>query len=155
MTDTHWMTQDTHNRLTEELAVLTRPLNDVRQPDGGPGAEAVQRWDIPDPEARTTRIRRIRGLLHDAVVGRTPPDDGVAEPGMVLTVRYAGEEGTDTFLLGVRDGADPVDLTVYSADSPIGKAITGAVPGETRTYRAPSGAVIRLTLVEAAPFGKH
>ena len=57
--------------------------------------------------ARQERIRQIQDLLANAVVDKTPPDDGVAEPGMVLTARYDDTGDTETFLLGVR-GAEGV-----------------------------------------------
>ena len=39
-------------------------------------------------------------MLVDAVVGEDPPNDGVAEPGMVVTVRFGGSDEVETFLLG-------------------------------------------------------
>ena len=47
--------------------------------------------------ARQERIRQIQDLLANAVVDKTPPDDGVAEPGMVLTARYDDTGDTETF----------------------------------------------------------
>jgi transcription elongation factor GreA len=38
------------------------------------------------------------------LVVHEPPDDGVVEPGMVLTVRYEGEDDTETFLIASRAG---------------------------------------------------
>ena len=66
-------------------------------------------------------------------------DDGVAEPGMVLTVRYDDTGEIETFLLGVR-GVEDADIDVYSMQSPLGSAIAGARVGEQRTYSIPSGA---------------
>ncbi|MGV0747747.1 MULTISPECIES: GreA/GreB family elongation factor [Mycolicibacter] len=143
MTDTHgvWMTQQTKDRLLAELAELSAP-QDVS------GGE-----DISDQQARQARIHQIHDLLAVAVVGQDPPDDGVAEPGMVLTVRYSDGD-TETFLLGVRDD-DQSGLEVYSPQSPLGMAITGARPGEERTYQVPSGANVTVTLLDAVPYGLH
>jgi transcription elongation factor GreA len=41
------------------------------------------------------------------------PDDGIAEPGMVLTVRFDDTGDIETFLPGVR-GAELGDVEVYS-----------------------------------------
>ena len=41
------------------------------------------------------RIRQLQELLLTAAVGAQPPDDGIAEPGMVLTVRYADQDDTE------------------------------------------------------------
>ncbi|MBJ7884542.1 transcription elongation factor GreA, partial [Bacillaceae bacterium HSR45] len=32
------------------------------------------------------RIRQLESLLRNATVGEAPPDDGIVEPGMVVTV---------------------------------------------------------------------
>lgn len=140
MTDSQgvWMTQQAHDRLEAELAELrTAP-----EPD-----------DLDERQARQARVHQIHDLLANAVVGQDPPNDGVAEPGMVLTVRYGDDDDTETFLLGIRD--DHGELEVYSSQSPLGKAITGARPGERRSYQVPSGATVSVTLVAAVPYGMH
>ncbi|OBH17714.1 transcription elongation factor GreAB [Mycolicibacter terrae] len=136
-----WMTQQTKDRLLAELAELS-------EPHIGSGTA-----DISEQQARQARIHQIHDLLSVAVVGEDPPDDGVAEPGMVLTVRYDDGE-TETFLLGVRDD-DQSGLEVYSPQSPLGKAIAGARPGEQRSYQVPSGANVTVTLLDAVPYGLH
>ncbi len=136
-----WMTQQTKDRLLAELAELS-------EPHIGSGSS-----DLSEQQARQARIHQIHDLLAVAVVGEDPPDDGVAEPGMVLTVRY-GDGDTETFLLGVRDD-DQSGLEVYSPQSPLGKAITGARPGEQRSYQVPSGANVTVTLLDAVPYGLH
>lgn len=143
MTDSQgvWMTQQTKDRLVAELAELS-------EPHLGSGSA-----DISEQQARQARIHQIHDLLAVAVVGEDPPDDGVAEPGMVLTVRY-DDGDTETFLLGVRDD-DQSGMEVYSPQSPLGKAITGARPGEQRSYQVPSGANVTVTLVDAVPYGRH
>ncbi|WP_046318249.1 GreA/GreB family elongation factor [Mycobacterium sp. UM_Kg1] len=143
MTDSNgvWMTPQTKEKLLAELAELSAP-----QGDSGS-------VDIDEQQARQARIHQIHDLLAVAVVGEDPPDDGVAEPGMVLTVRYSDGE-TETFLLGVRDD-DQGGLEVYSPQSPLGMAITGARPGEQRTYQVPSGASVTVTLLDAVPYGLH
>jgi transcription elongation GreA/GreB family factor len=135
------MTQQTKDRLLAELAELS-------EPHIGSGTA-----DITEQQARQARIHQIHDLLSVAVVGEDPPDDGVAEPGMVLTVRY-DDGDTETFLLGVRDD-DQSGLEVYSPQSPLGKAITGARPGEQRSYQVPSGANVTVTLLDAVPYGMH
>ena len=100
------------------------------------------------------RIQEIHELLINAVVGEDPPDDGIAEPGMVLTIRYDDTGDTEIFLLGVR-GAEYGDMEVYSNQSPLGAAIAGARPGQRRTYTLPSGATLSVTLLKAVPYGIH
>ena len=73
---------------------------------------------------------------------------------MVLTVRYDDTGEIETFLLGVR-GVEDADIDVYSMQSPLGRAIAGARPGEQRTYSIPSGANLPVTLLKAVPHGMH
>ena len=100
------------------------------------------------------RIQQIHDLLVNAAVGEDPPDDGIAEPGMVLTIRYDDTGDTETFLMGVR-GAEYGDIEVYSNQSPLGAAIAGARPGERRSYTLSSGAALTVTLLDAVPYGMH
>jgi transcription elongation factor GreA len=145
-----WITRDAHNRLQAELAALrSRPSIEV--------PEDFMDFDdslVANYAARQARIRQIQDLLSNAVVGEEPPDDGIAEPGMVLTVRYDDTGDVETFLLGVR-GAEDADIDVYSVQSPLGSAIAGAHVGEQRTYSIPSGANLPVTLLQAVPYGRH
>src|SRR6476646_3715824 len=47
------------------------------------------------------RIRQLTQLLENAIVGAKPADDGIVEPGMVVTVEMFGDDVT--FLLGSRE----------------------------------------------------
>ena len=71
-------------------------------------------------------------------MGEAPPDDGIVEPGMQVTVRFPdGEEST--FVLGSREvaGVDhSVDIDVYSPQSPLGRAVNGKRVGEDAEYVA-------------------
>ena len=87
--------------------------------------------------ALQARIREIEDLLTNAVVGEDAVFDPVAEPGMVLTIRYDDTGETETFLLGRRDVED-AGIKVYSTASPLGRAIAGARPGDQRIYAVPN-----------------
>jgi transcription elongation factor GreA len=141
-----WLTPDAAERLRNELNELIA-LTEASSDDAG--EQALERY-----QERENRIQQIRDLLDDAVIGQDPPDDGVAEPGMVLTVRYDDTGDVETFLLGIR-GAEHGDLQVYSPSSPLGTALVGARQGEQRTYQVPSGAVLPVTLLEAVPYGRY
>jgi transcription elongation factor GreA len=133
-----WLTSDAYDRLKGELAAL------LEQRGGGS-------VDVTEQEQRELRIRQLHELIRTAAV-HEPPDDGVAEPGMVLTVRYEGEDDTETFLMADREGtAVDGDLEICSPRSPLGQALIGSVPGELREYRTPDGTVLRVSLVEAVP----
>ena len=104
--------------------------------------------------AQQARIRRLDTLITNASVDAQPADDGVAEPGMVLTIRHDNTGQTETFLLGLR-GAEDVDLEVYSPHSPLGTALAGAHAGEQRTYHSADGAPRDVTLIHATPYGRR
>ncbi|OBB44570.1 MULTISPECIES: GreA/GreB family elongation factor [unclassified Mycobacterium] len=147
-TDRIWMTRRAYIRLQAELAALRARLR-LEVPDDAVDFDANR---AAAERVRTTQIRRIEHLLANAVVGEDPPDDGVAEPGMVVTVRYDDIGETETFLLGIR-GTEPAEIEVYSPSSPLGVAILGARPGERRMYTAPTGKELRVTLLAARPYG--
>jgi transcription elongation factor GreA len=97
-TEPVWMTPQAHTRLQTELAAL-RSHPTVEVPDD------FMDYDdhlVTAHLARRARMRQIQALLSKAVVGEDPAGDGVAEPGMVLTVRFDDTGETETFLLGVR-----------------------------------------------------
>ena len=142
-----WISPQARDRLQHELATLREMIAAEPASESDENAVAIQR-------ARQARIQHIHDVLLKAAVGDDPPDDGVAEPGMVLTVRYDQTGDTETFLLGVR-GAEYGDMEVYSAQSPLGAAILGARPGERRNCQVPSGALVPVTLIAAVPFGLH
>ncbi|TQM33487.1 GreA/GreB family elongation factor [Nocardia bhagyanarayanae] len=144
-----WISQDAHQRLQAELDEL-RALLDRDAVDSGSTDEnriALQR-------ARQARINHILDMLTHAVVGEDPPDDGVAEPGMVLTVRYDDTGDTETFLFASR-AAEHGDIEIYSPQSPLGEALLGARTGEQRTYRTPAGATVPVTVLAAVPYSLH
>ena len=98
------------------------------------------------------RIRYLQELLRTAQVGEAPNADKVA-PGTVVTIYFDDDQSdTETFLLGSREMASTTDLMVYSPESALGTSILGASAGQTVTYTAPSGADIKVTVVEFRPF---
>ena len=95
------------------------------------------------------RIRQLTHLLDRATIGETPPDDGIVEPGMVVTVEMFGEE--ETFLLGSREITDD-SMHVFSEQSPIGSAVNGLKVGDVATYSAPNGKQIEVKILHTRPY---
>lgn len=161
MTDTQqvWLTQDGYERLKDELLHLVRQRAGEAPQDGQPGIDIVTRdssdeQSIADRRERDQRIRKLQQMLQDPIVGQEPPDDGIAEPGMVLTVSYAdGDE--ETFLLAEREQDAYPDVEVCSPDSPLGRALVGATEGEQRDYLLPDGRAMAVTLIRAVPYGSR
>jgi transcription elongation factor GreA len=151
-----WLTREAHDRLKAELDALVdgraavaaeinarRQEGDLKENGGYHAAKEEQ-------GKQEARIRQLQELLRTAKVGEAPTAAGVAGPGMVVTVRFDDDE-TETFLIGSREETAS-DLEVYSAASPLGKALDGAKEGETRTYETPTGKTMSVTLLKAEPF---
>lgn len=131
--DAVWMTPTAHARLTDELATLTA-------------------GSAHDDVARKTRVTELRDLLARAVV-KEMPDDGLVEPGMLVTVTFEDNDETLSFVLGDRLllSIDPsIDHPVYSPTSPLGSAVNGLYPGDRAEVVAPRGNRV-LTIVRVRP----
>ncbi|AEE47069.1 transcription elongation factor GreA [Cellulomonas fimi] len=159
MTDTTaatWLTQEAYDRLTAELDRLkgegraeitariaaARDEGDLKENGGYHAAREEQ-------AKQEARIRELEAKLRNVQIG-TPPDDGVVEPGMVVTAVVAGDEMV--FLLGSREIAGTAEIDVFSPTSPLGAAINGTKVGDTTSYTAPNGKEIPVQIVGAKPF---
>ena len=154
-----WLTQEAHDRLKAELEHLSGPARaEISQRIGAARAEGDLKENGGYHAAKEeqgkmeARIRQLTQLLRDAKVGEPPAAQaGVAGPGMVVTVQYTdGDE--ETFLIGSREEAAHADVTVYSAQSPLGQALTGKRAGDSVTYSAPNGNDITIKLIDAKPY---
>lgn len=153
-----WLSQDAYDRLQAELDQLIahRPViaaeinarreeGDLRE-NGGYHAAREEQGKME------ARIRHLQELLRTARVGEAPTSDAVAA-GTVVTIQFDDDEDdTETFLLGSREIASTTELTVYSPESALGKAILGAHAGDTVTYTAPSGAEVKVKVVTFEAF---
>ena len=153
-----WLSQEAHDRLMAELEELIarrptiaaeinarREEGDLRE-NGGYHAAREEQGKME------MRIRYLKELLRTAHVGSAPTSTSVA-PGTVVTIYFDDDpDDTETFLLGSREIASTTDLTVYSPESALGKAIMGTSQGQTATYTAPSGSDIKVTVVSFKPF---
>jgi transcription elongation factor GreA len=153
-----WLTQDAYDRLSHELEALIAGRTEIaaeinaRREEGDLRENGGYQAAREEQGKQEARIAQLQHLLRNSKVGQPPPNDGIAEPGMVVTVRFDGDKDTETFLIGSREEADTAGVEVYSAASPLGKALNGAHEGETVQYEAPNGRTIKVTLVSAKPF---
>ena len=154
---TTWLTQAACDRLSAELADAKGPRRaDIvakieAARDEGDLKENGGYHAAKDEQGKLeARIRQLAELLRTAKVGQAPPDDGIAEPGMVVEVKYADGD-VERFLIGSREDK-PVDLTVYSANSPLGLALTGAKVGDSVSYELPNGRSMTVELLHAEPY---
>lgn len=153
-----WLTQEAYDRLSKELEYISGPgrqeivdriesardEGDLKENGGYHAAREEQ-------SKNEGRILELKHLLEHARVGDAPADNGVVEPGMVVTAKLAGREMK--FIFGNREiAADDETLDVYSDRSPLGEAIQGANSGETVTYTAPNGKDISVELIDVTPY---
>lgn len=157
-TSVTWLSQEGHDRLRAELdqLIANRPAvaaeinarreeGDLRENGGYHAAKEEQ-------GRQEARIRMLQDLLRNAKVGE-PPTGGVVAPGTVVTIYFDDDtEDTETFLLGSREIGNSTDLTIYSPESALGRAILGASEGQTVTYTAPSGADVKVTVTKLEPY---
>ncbi|CAO1650139.1 transcription elongation factor GreA [Salinibacterium sp. NSLL150] len=156
--DVTWLTQEAFDRRTAELEQLTgearydiakkieaaREEGDLKE-NGGYHAAKEEQGKIE------ARIRVLTQLLRHAVVGDVQDDDGVVEPGILVTAEIMGEESV--FLLGSREiVAEDSDLDVYSEKSPLGLAINGLKVGQSKKYTAPNGKEITVKILKIATY---
>ena len=154
---TTWLTQEAYDRLKGEYDTLSGPgradvvkkieaareEGDLKENGGYHAAKEEQ-------GKMEARIRQLTQLLENAKVGETPKDNGVVEPGMLVTVEMFGDE--ETFLLGHREIKDDSGLEVFSEQSPLGKSINGKKVGSSAKYSTPSGKTVEVKILKAAPY---
>jgi transcription elongation factor GreA len=153
-----WLTQEAFDRLQAEhdRLVAARPdvskmiekareEGDLRENGGYHAAKEEQ-------GKQEARIRQLEQLLRTARVGEAPTATGVAGPGMVVTVRFEGDDEPERFLLGSREDHVDGDLEIYSVNSPLGKALSGVRVGQTVSYDLPNGKTMKVDLIDASPF---
>jgi transcription elongation factor GreA len=153
-----WLTQEAHDRLKAELDQLVagRPAMsaeiNARREEGDLKENGGYHAAKDEQGKQEARIRQLTDLLRKATVGEAPTEVTNAATGTVITVKFAGDDETEKFLLGSREIAGSTGLTVYSPESALGAAIMGAKPGAQVTYQAPNGRDISVEVVGIEPF---
>ncbi|MFF3841832.1 transcription elongation factor GreA [Streptomyces sp. NPDC001930] len=154
-----WLTQEAYNKLKDELEYLSGPARteitikiaaareegDLRENGGYHAAKEEQ-------GKQELRIRQLTQLLEHAKVGEAPADDGIVEPGMVVTIAFDGDENdTMTFLLASREYASG-DIETYSPQSPLGVGVNGKKAGDDAEYELPNGKKATVKILSAKPY---
>lgn len=85
------------------------------------------------------RIRQLVAMLADVeIVDAEAAAGGKVSTGVVVALRYAGDEDVERYLIGSieerREG-----VAVVSPNSPLGQALIGRGEGDRVSYEAPSG----------------
>ena len=140
------LTSDTYERLSAELEDLkTRGRVDIARAIEaarmlGDLSENGDYHAAKDAQGKMeARIRQLEGMLQGATIldASTSPA-GVVSTGMVVSLRYKGDDDIEHFLIGSieerREG-----VSVISPASPLGQALMGHTAGDTVAYNAPTG----------------
>jgi transcription elongation factor GreA len=140
MADSQELSAQAHLRLATELAELTgegridiankieaaRALGDLSE-NGDYHAAKDQQGKME------ARIRHLQSILRDATIVDAHAPSGVVGVGSVVEVRFAGDDETEHYLVGsIEERHDTYE--VVSPGSPLGSALIGATPGDTRSY---------------------
>ncbi|WP_141014269.1 transcription elongation factor GreA [Nocardioides sambongensis] len=158
--NTVWLTQDAFDKLQSELDHLkgtrrqeivaeisaARDEGDLKENGGYHAAREEQ-------GKNEARIAQLEDMIRRAEIGETPPDDGVVEPGMVVTYKFEGDDDdeAETFLLLGSREAPSDGLTVYTPEAPLGAAINGKSKGDTVSYEV-NGRTQTVIILDAKPF---
>ena len=154
-----WLTQEAYDQLRAELEYLSGPARteiaakiaaareegDLRENGGYHAAKEEQ-------GKQELRVRQLTQLLQHAKVGAAPEDNGIVEPGMVVTIAFDGDpDDTTKFLLAPREYASS-DIETYSPQSPLGIGVNGKKVCEEAEYELPNGRTASVKILEAKPY---
>ncbi|MFJ8621331.1 GreA/GreB family elongation factor [Kitasatospora sp. NPDC093550] len=121
-----------------EVAATLRGVEPVG--DRADAADELQR--ASEVTRLDRRIAELEGRLREASVAGAPSTE-VVGVGSTVTVRFAdGEEET----VEIAELAEERELTLVTADSPLGKALLGRHAGERVDYETPGGATSAVVL---------
>ena len=104
-----WLTQEAYDRLKAELEELidNRPVIaaeiNARREEGDLKENGGYHAAREEQGQQEARIRQLQELLRTAQVGTAPTSTDTVSPGMVLKIRYEGDDDTETVLLGSRE----------------------------------------------------
>ena len=92
------------------------------------------------------RIRDLEAMIERAEIVEGGPSDGTVAAGSVVTIRYEGDDDTETYLLGsIEEKRDGIEI--MSPGSPIGKALVGGQAGDVVEAETPGG-TLRVEIVD-------
>ena len=157
-TDATQLSAAAHERLTSELehrsGVLRREISEriERARELGDLKENAD-YDAAKNEQglNEARVRQLEAMLRDVEIVEGGGGD-VVEAGVIVEVRVAGDDETQTYLIGsIEERHDEYD--VLSTSAPMGQAILGHRAGDTVSYETPRGQSLDVEIVSIAPLG--
>ena len=93
------------------------------------------------------RIIHLARILEDAVIVDAQGGGDIVGTGAIVSIVFDGDDEVEKYLVGsIEEQRD--DVTVVSPGSPMGRALLGASVGATVEYEAPTGAMLKIRVVE-------
>jgi transcription elongation factor GreA len=153
MADPHQLSQAAYDRLKTEHDDLTtrgridiarkievaRELGDLSE-NGDYHAAKEEQGKM---EGRIIHLARV--LLDVEIVDAAGGD--VVGTGAIVSIVFDGDDEVERYLVGsIEEQRD--DVHVVSPGSPMGAALLGAAVGDTVEYQAPTGATLKVKVVE-------
>ena len=137
------LTRSAVGKLEEELAFLEgedreRIVKDIATARAhGDLSENAEYHAAKDEQGqKEARIRQIRQMLENVEIIESD-EDSVVKPGKLVTIKHAGDDEAETYLLGLREERGEYD--VLTPDSPLGQALLGHSPGDVVVAKVPAG----------------
>lgn len=138
------LTQTAVQRLREELEHLEGPAREAviesiaTARAHGDLSENAEYHAAKDQQGmQEARVRQIRDMLENAELIESE-DDGVVAPGKVVTIKHAGDDEAETYLLGTREEKS-AEFVLLTPESPLGRALMGHAAGESVSAEVPAG----------------
>ena len=139
-------TREGYEKLAQELEYLktegrNKAAEDIKEARShGDLSENAEYDEAMNDQGRLeARITELEAILKDAII-ISASAEGTVHVGSVITLKDLedGEED-DYVILGENESSD--DDNYISAESPVGKAIMGKIPGDTVQVDAPGGTI--------------
>jgi transcription elongation factor GreA len=144
------MTKQAYARLKQELDQLEGPRREhiigeiARARAHGDLSENAEYHAAREQQGmQEARVRQLKQMIENAEIVDVE-DDGMVQPGKLVTIRMEGDE-PETYLLGLREQKGEHD--VLTPDSPIGRSLLGRSAGEVVTAEVPAGQ-LKIEVVE-------
>ncbi len=149
---THHLSQKAYDRLKAEHDELTtvgrvdiarkieaaRELGDLKENGDYHAAKDHQ-------GQMEARIRQLAGMIENAVIVEGTDGD-IVEPGVLVQLRYDGDDDADTYFYGSVEERG-LEHDIISPRSPLGEALVGKKVGDKVDFSSPAGGTLTVEVV--------
>ena len=147
-----WLTQESFDRLSAELAERSGPMRseitkkiELAREEGDLKENGGYHAAREEQGKNEARVRQLKQMLENAQIGTPPSDTGTIAIGHVVTVEFADGD-SERFWLVSREEAVHSAMDVYSPDSPLGNAVIGKKQGDKSSFALPNGKEITIAI---------